>query len=346
MGVAGVKDPPSTATAPTRVARSARTELTLTPGGADPDGRGPGTICHEYINDPPLESAVSALTVRPAQEQDREQVFAISATVWEGQDYIPLVWSGWMEESPEAGFTIAAEMDGQVVAVQHTALQPGAVAWMEGIRVHPDFRGQGIAHRLLADGIRESARMGARTVRLSTASVNQASRRVASGAGLRLVARFEVYSADPAASQGPGTRAISASFEHLERVGSLASGGTLLVADGWTAVELPTQASPGDFPIWLGAGDPVEAVALARPSPARPRLNLVHLAGTRDGIRDLGTQLRHEAHRRGLQRVTASLQLDGATKATLLDIGFQQQDDWDMLVFEGDVGSAMASLTG
>ena len=66
--------------------------------------------------------------------------------IWEGGDYIPLVWDEWLAD-PD-GLLGVAEMHGRVAGVfKLTKFQEGEW-YMEGLRVHPDFQGKGVASHI------------------------------------------------------------------------------------------------------------------------------------------------------------------------------------------------------
>lgn len=110
---------------------------------------------------------------RPVTPADRPTVVEICSRIWDGEDYVPNVFDDWVAQ-PEGQFA-AAELDGRVVAVgKLTRLSPED-DWLEGIRVHADFRGQGLAaglHEYLLNLWRGQGRPGA--LRLLTATDNQA----------------------------------------------------------------------------------------------------------------------------------------------------------------------------
>jgi len=83
---------------------------------------------------------------RPALAKDTESVMELSSHIWDGGDYIPLVWEEWMAD-PD-GLLGVAEMHGRVVGVfKLTKFQEGEW-YMEGLRVHPDFQGKGVASHI------------------------------------------------------------------------------------------------------------------------------------------------------------------------------------------------------
>jgi GNAT superfamily N-acetyltransferase len=111
-----------------------------------------------------------SLEIRPALSQDREAIVAISAHIWEGHDYIPRRWEEWLHDP--AGPMIVGVLDGLPVGVSKITLQSPEEAWLAGARVHPDYRGQGIATRMLEYTLRWLDERNVSVTRFTTASVN------------------------------------------------------------------------------------------------------------------------------------------------------------------------------
>ena len=83
---------------------------------------------------------------RPVTLADRAAMLDICATVWDGDDYLPRYFDRWVAAA--GGQFTALELEGRVVALaKFSRLAPGEY-WLEGIRVHADFRGQGLAAAL------------------------------------------------------------------------------------------------------------------------------------------------------------------------------------------------------
>src|SRR5205085_12466845 len=106
------------------------------------------------------------LEVRPAREEDREAVLAFCRQTWDWSDYIDRVWDEWLHA--ENGVLLVATIDGQPVGVANIRMLNAQEAWMEGMRVDPAFREQGIASALFDAQIAEARRRGASTARLIT----------------------------------------------------------------------------------------------------------------------------------------------------------------------------------
>ena len=77
------------------------------------------------------------------------------------------------------------------IGVAHAFFQTRDVAWLEGVRVHPSYRGQGIAGKLNLALTRFAAEKGARVARLATASRNRASRRHLDKVGFKVLRIFQ-----------------------------------------------------------------------------------------------------------------------------------------------------------
>ncbi|MBS3795393.1 MAG: GNAT family N-acetyltransferase [Candidatus Thorarchaeota archaeon] len=133
--------------------------------------------------------------VRPLRQDDIDDVLAISKHIWHGHDYVPGVIDDWLKD-PDS-YTIGVEVDGNLVGISNLRMiENGKTGWMEGLRVHPDYRGQGYAN-LLTDGLLEHAiSVGVPRLRYTTAVENKASMALAERAGLEEVFRMIVFWAD------------------------------------------------------------------------------------------------------------------------------------------------------
>jgi GNAT superfamily N-acetyltransferase len=124
----------------------------------------------------------------------------ICATVWDGEDYLPEVFDAWVAVA-EGQFT-ALELDGKVVALAKlTRLAPGEY-WLEGIRVHAAYRGQGLAAALHDYHLDRWRRLGEPgTLRLVTSSDNHAIVTLCERTGFRRL--FEFTFAEAPAERAP-----------------------------------------------------------------------------------------------------------------------------------------------
>lgn len=137
--------------------------------------------------------------IRAARSEDRETVLAFS-NLWGSGDYLPYVWDRWLVEQP--GRLLVATIKRQPVAVAHVVMVSHGEAWLEGLRVDPNFRRQGIAARLTVRCIEQARAAGAGVIRFTTASTNEPVHRMAATLGFERVVSFSRHKS-PAARGGP-----------------------------------------------------------------------------------------------------------------------------------------------
>jgi GNAT superfamily N-acetyltransferase len=143
---------------------------------------------------------------RPALSKDTEQVMELCSHIWEGGDYIPHVWDRWLDDP--VGLLGVAELSGRVVGVFKLTKFQDNEWYLEGLRVHPDFQGKGIAahiHEYVVDTWRL---MGGGIVRLVTASYNVKVHHMCEQDGFTRIAEFVPYRA-------PALREESNNFSSL-----------------------------------------------------------------------------------------------------------------------------------
>src|SRR5947209_16351946 len=108
--------------------------------------------------------------IRPAQAEDHDAVLAFCAHTWEWGDYIDEVWDEWLHDAN--GLLLVATINGQPVGVAHLLMLNEMDAWLEGLRVDPNYRQRGIATALDQALLAEARRRRASNARLLTDSVN------------------------------------------------------------------------------------------------------------------------------------------------------------------------------
>ncbi len=77
--------------------------------------------------------------VRPAVPADLPGLEEISRLTWDGFDYLDQVAGDWIAE----GNLFTGVTEDRVVACARFTRAPGRILWLEGLRVHPEFRGRG-----------------------------------------------------------------------------------------------------------------------------------------------------------------------------------------------------------
>ncbi len=84
------------------------------------------------------------MIVREATIHDLADLAEISRTTWEGHDYLEKVSEKWLNQQ---GFFVG-ELNNKVIACGKLTKLPGKVAWLEGLRVHNDYKGKGFGKQL------------------------------------------------------------------------------------------------------------------------------------------------------------------------------------------------------
>ena len=134
------------------------------------------------------------VTIRTARSADRARILAISAQIWEGDDYVPGVIDDWMRMRDSE--VAVAEVNGVVIAFARTVnLAPGYV-WLEGIRTDTASQGQGAGKALTEYFIEKAAREDARRIGLSTYVDNLASIHIIEKYGFERQASFILAQAE------------------------------------------------------------------------------------------------------------------------------------------------------
>ncbi len=111
--------------------------------------------------------AASGAVFRPATPADREGILAVAAKL--PNNWIPYAIDEGLSVS-KGGFFVT-EIAGRVVAICQAYLRHDG-AWLEAMRVDPEFQGRGLATGLTRHVLEACAQWGCRRARLSTAVTN------------------------------------------------------------------------------------------------------------------------------------------------------------------------------
>ncbi len=134
------------------------------------------------------------ITIREATTEDLTDLAEISRTTWEGHDYLEQVSENWLKQQ---GFFVG-EINGRVIACGKLTTLPGEIAWLEGLRVHTNFKGKGYGKKLANEILRiAKARVDQgllKTIQFSTYISNAQSISIAENQGFRADEHFHVIS--------------------------------------------------------------------------------------------------------------------------------------------------------
>ena len=93
---------------------------------------------------------------RKLTHEDYEDILDISKDIWDGNDYLPQVFHNWVDDKGIFLGGIDKEKN-KVVAVGKLSILHDGSGWMEGLRVHIDYRGQKLG-RFITEEILERAK--------------------------------------------------------------------------------------------------------------------------------------------------------------------------------------------
>jgi len=278
------------------------------------------------------------LEIRRARPEDREVVFSFCAHTWEDGDYIPQVWEAWLAD--EEGPLLVGVWDGQVVAVEKITRSSADEVWLEGLRVDPRRRRQGIARALFHYALEWAKSNGARFVRLATSSTNRTVQRMVEAAGLRHVLSCPYYQGQALAG-GEEPERLSQEvagevWERLRRWGGLERA-HYLYAHEWaweplTSERLQEHLAAGQ--VWgVRREGLLAALAIFEERGEQPTIGF--LDGENEGVIRLARSLRFRARRHPSGKIAALPREEPALLSALEEAGYQRVWDFSFWVYEG-----------
>ncbi len=273
------------------------------------------------------------IEVRRARAEDKSAVVAFCQNTFDWGDYIPIVYDTWVAD--ENGRLLVGVVDGKPAALLHVAAARNGVAWMEGMRVDPDFRRHGVGSRVDEAGRAFARARGWRVARLATNQKNTTAQRLLAQLGYARVVQFNEWQAQP----DPNTemhwhvaeaRAAGEILSRWERSSLRTAAHDILPTTRWSWLELPEarlkeQIASGEVRIsprgfaFVSAEDGAGYYALQ-----------VHaLVGD---VEALAREARAEAGQRGYPRVDYVMPDDADTNAALERAGLVREGA--MLIYE------------
>jgi GNAT superfamily N-acetyltransferase len=270
-------------------------------------------------------AATDDLLIRPVRPADRERVMEITRDIWDGRDYVPRVFDRWVADAG-ASFE-AAEVDGELVAVQRLRPYAPGLVWYEGLRVASTHRRQGVARSMLDSAIAEFREQGFREMRLAT--VNEPAIRLFESAGFKRLVEVRWWRAPrveggepariPDAEEAKGLWPWLSTSPGIDLYGGVSP--DLNGARNNDATELERLARAG----MLRVGPNGRAVALMR-EPWRVNLAVALIAGRGGALRELLMALRYEADADDADHVTVNVPPDHPADEDLRASGYDFDD--------------------
>lgn len=259
------------------------------------------------------------IEIRPARPEDREAVLAFCTHTWEWGDYIEYVWDEWLHDP--RGVLFVAIADGRPVGVAHMRMLTATEAWLEGMRVDPAYRGQGLAAAINNEMLAEAMRRGATVAGLITESTNTTAIRLLERGFMRQVGAYAPFKALPITTPSqrqygletptPATTADLEDIIDYLNVSNIfpAVGG--LYYEGFTAYSitqdlLESKIAAQDVYL-LRRWDRLDGLAIAEPREGHQDKHLFigYIDGTTESISLIAYALRGRLKEMGLESVRA-----------------------------------------
>lgn len=182
--------------------------------------------------------------IRPLRESDKADVLEIASKTWDGHDYLPYFFDAWIND--KNSHTAAIEKDGHVVALANLrVIENGRTGWMEGLRVHPDYRGQGFASILTHHVVKSAKEIPVERIRYTTAVGNETSLHLGDEVGMKRKFDLAVHWQDrmDEVTWGSSVQSIKAAsidelYPHLIEAGLLPHN---VVVYDWKALDISRE---------------------------------------------------------------------------------------------------------
>jgi GNAT superfamily N-acetyltransferase len=284
---------------------------------------------------------LARVVCRPALPQDKPDVMEMARHIWDGQDYIPYVWDDWIQDPH--GVLVAAELGGRVIGLGKLTRMDEGEWWLEGLRVHPELQGQGIASRLHAYLVEAWQRTGGRVLRLGTSSQRKPVHHLCALHGFRRVAALAPFAAGVLADGAHGLAALrpdeAAQAARLAQKLPAIKRGYRLMDLYWrwgepNARRLAEMAAQGCAWRLPGGGLAVAVAEHEDEDQDERRLRIRYLACRREELTAALLALRRLAGEKGLPRAGWWAPLSAALLSALDEAGYRRDWEHALYIFE------------
>ena len=116
-----------------------------------------------------MSKILDNITLRKGNLNDKSEISELCKNIWNGRDYLPVVWNDWINNSNSS--FIIANLENEIVAVYHVYSFNSEI-WLESLRVKEQYRHQGIANYLIKDLITTVQSKQIDNIRLTTSIEN------------------------------------------------------------------------------------------------------------------------------------------------------------------------------
>jgi GNAT superfamily N-acetyltransferase len=106
------------------------------------------------------------IVLRDLCHEDYDDVVEICRNIWDGTDYLPQIFHSWVDD-PKGSLVGAIDTDtNKVIGTDKYSVLSDGTGWLEGMRVHKDYRGRKIG-KLLTEYILTQAKADLQAGRLN-----------------------------------------------------------------------------------------------------------------------------------------------------------------------------------
>lgn len=268
------------------------------------------------------------ITVRAARAEDKQAIVAFCQNTFSWGDYIAEAYDRWVNDAN--GFLLVGIVDDQPVALIHSMFLDDRVAWMEGMRVHPNYRKLSVGSIVDAQARQIARERGCTIARLVTGMKNVAAQGLLAKQGYQRTAQFNEWEAEPSSETNFVVHvANSSDAEKIKTLWqtSIAHAACALLADRhwhWSSLSesrLQQYIHLGEVRL-LGYG---ASFLLAFDESDWNALSLHALCGDRWMMEELARHARGEAHYRGYGRIEAQLIDHPEINAALEGAGYRRE---------------------
>jgi GNAT superfamily N-acetyltransferase len=282
------------------------------------------------------------IVCRPALPKDTADAMELTSLIWEGDDYVPGAWVDWLDD--HQGMLAVAEYGGGVVALGKLTAIDQNNWWLEGLRVHPDYEGWGVASHLHDYLIDYWTKHGHGLVRLATSSKREAVHHLCKRSGFRKVGEVASYKA--AAVPGVEAHFRLINNDEVDQALDFIQGSTLhhlacgLIDVGWQWVvpsqELLSKVVGEGRAWWWGRGSTRNGLLVARHTERNEesRLRIETLICDLSDLRDCLEDIRSFATEWGVDQVRWMAPIDPSLTPILESSAYQRDRDHTIFIFE------------
>ncbi|MCL4488555.1 MAG: GNAT family N-acetyltransferase [Chloroflexi bacterium] len=269
------------------------------------------------------------MLVRPARAEDKDAIVDFCQNTFEWGDYIPRVWDSWLADQKNK--LLVGVVNGRPVGLLHVLFLETGQAWLEGMRVHPDFRRLGVGTAMDIDAREQAAKLGYHIARLVTSVDNLPAQRTLPTQGYHFLARFNNWKAPPAELEStpfpvavPGDLPVILMMWNHSRAREAGSG--LLAHLDWKWTELTEHR----LLTHIDAGEVRMAprgFAILHPFEEEDErgIEILALCGDEETSNRLALGARAETHYRGYSQVEAILAEDDQLATALSNAGYMRE---------------------